>query len=764
MSRVAVVTTAETPDVDATNALLATVESNWPEAHAKVLTSARLHQIPAHWNAISVEEVHGTSFLISRILRESDQIALGLPKLLDQLLEEYDTCVYIGLGLLVVRRPTELITSAQHLGTSVVVPASTTPAYSLTPSLGSIETGPHLPETRVLAVTAASRHMLKEWSVTVTEAVLGIDQRPVHWAFETFLERSIARSDVEVEGRHTFLHWSDYAAVEAGRARGPNAAIIACDELFASAREVSMSDDPEVAWSLLVHRVHDSRPVEPFLRLIESKQPMRTPIQAETFFDLLKTDVWRSADPFGRRWDIDDDDEFTSWLFEANESGAPRIAHLLTISNPELLKRFHSLRFDPSSFRAWVEERGRIELGFDPFDRDYEPREGEAVEEPRVHPTLNALRWRWNTLKTLIPGHTQRATRHAERAYLGSDPGEKRGLAPPQHIPVHRRTPMWGTSPRGLNLIGPFRSESGLGQAARASLEAIRLLGRPFSHIDTTENYPSRNADEVGLNYSTYGQIGEVNLIHSNADEMITMGPGAFKHRFGGRFNAAMWFWETADLPLRSRPALNLVDELWVASEYQRDVFGQYARVPVHVVGLAAELPERREVDRSDFGWAADELVFLFVYDALSSYGRKNPRKAIDAFIGAFRPNFKDVRFVLKVSNLNKFPASQKEILGLADQYPAITVIDEYLTREDVMSLMAAADVYVSLHAAEGLGLTLLEAMAVGTPVICTGYSGNMDFTTSENSWLVGYDMMRRADGSVSGRLGVGLTTGGRCG
>ena len=59
------------------------------------------------------------------------------------------------------------------------------------------------------------------------------------------------------------------------------------------------------------------------------------------------------------------------------------------------------------------------------------------------------------------------------------------------------------------------------------------------------------------------------------------------------------------------------------------------------------------------------------------------------------------------------------------------------------MDLMSAADIYVSLHAAEGFGLTLLEAMAVGTPVICTGYSGNMDFTNYENSWLVGYQMMR---------------------
>jgi glycosyltransferase involved in cell wall biosynthesis len=41
------------------------------------------------------------------------------------------------------------------------------------------------------------------------------------------------------------------------------------------------------------------------------------------------------------------------------------------------------------------------------------------------------------------------------------------------------------------------------------------------------------------------------------------------------------------------------------------------------------------------------------------------------------------------------------------------------------------------LHRSEGFGLTIAEAMALGTPVIATGYSGNLDFTTPQNSWLV---------------------------
>ena len=43
----------------------------------------------------------------------------------------------------------------------------------------------------------------------------------------------------------------------------------------------------------------------------------------------------------------------------------------------------------------------------------------------------------------------------------------------------------------------------------------------------------------------------------------------------------------------------------------------------------------------------------------------------------------------------------------------------------------------MSLHRSEGFGLPLAECMALGTPVIATGYSGNTDFMTPRNSYLV---------------------------
>ena len=57
--------------------------------------------------------------------------------------------------------------------------------------------------------------------------------------------------------------------------------------------------------------------------------------------------------------------------------------------------------------------------------------------------------------------------------------------------------------------------------------------------------------------------------------------------------------------------------------------------------------------------------------------------------------------------------------------------------------MMAACDCYVSLHRSEGLGLTMAEAMALGKPVVATGWSGNLEFMSDETAYLVRYEMTR---------------------
>ncbi len=71
-----------------------------------------------------------------------------------------------------------------------------------------------------------------------------------------------------------------------------------------------------------------------------------------------------------------------------------------------------------------------------------------------------------------------------------------------------------------------------------------------------------------------------------------------------------------------------------------------------------------------------------------------------------------------------------------------IRLIEGMLPAADMAGLMAAADIVISLHRSEGFGLVPAQAMALGKPVIATGWSGNLDFMNSNNSALVSYALV----------------------
>jgi hypothetical protein len=62
--------------------------------------------------------------------------------------------------------------------------------------------------------------------------------------------------------------------------------------------------------------------------------------------------------------------------------------------------------------------------------------------------------------------------------------------------------------------------------------------------------------------------------------------------------------------------------------------------------------------------------------------------------------------------------------------------------------MIAHCDCYVSLHRAEGFGLTVAEAMLLGKPVIATRYGGTLEFMNDANSYLVNWTPVPVGDGA----------------
>ena len=62
--------------------------------------------------------------------------------------------------------------------------------------------------------------------------------------------------------------------------------------------------------------------------------------------------------------------------------------------------------------------------------------------------------------------------------------------------------------------------------------------------------------------------------------------------------------------------------------------------------------------------------------------------------------------------------------------------------------MIELSDCVVSLHRSEGYGLNLVDAMAVGTPVLATGYSGNMSFMDDRSAFIVPFEEVEVGPGS----------------
>jgi glycosyltransferase involved in cell wall biosynthesis len=167
------------------------------------------------------------------------------------------------------------------------------------------------------------------------------------------------------------------------------------------------------------------------------------------------------------------------------------------------------------------------------------------------------------------------------------------------------------------------------------------------------------------------------------------------------------------------------------------------AVAPVPVIALPPPVSAPAEtVAPLRLGVPEEDFLFLFVFDYLSTVQRKNPVGLIEAFKQAFAPS-EGPRLLIKTINGPLRPLSEEEVLWAAHGREDIHVIDRSLSGAELQGLMVACDCYVSLHRAEGFGLTMAEAMSIGKPVIATGYSGNVDFMNAKNSYLVNYAIGR---------------------
>ena len=312
---------------------------------------------------------------------------------------------------------------------------------------------------------------------------------------------------------------------------------------------------------------------------------------------------------------------------------------------------------------------------------------------------------------------------------------------PPAWVRRLRNTPQRGTrrtATTGVNLAGYFAAELGMGQGGRLLIEAVKAAGLPYATISSGRTLSRQQATfAAGDSDVRY----PVNVAFVNADQFPLWAADVGPDLLEGRYTIGVWAWEVDEFPDFAE-ALSLVDEIWGISTFVRDAVAARTDKPVHVIPLPIPpAPEHIEpLDRAALG-LTDDPYFLFVFDYFSVLERKNPIATIDAFTRAFAEG-EGPQLVIKTINGHLRRIDRDRVRQACAGRSDIHLVEDYLSGSQLRSLMAHAAAYVSLHRSEGYGLTMSEAMALGRPVIATGYSGNLDFMTQENSLLVPYELV----------------------
>lgn len=292
--------------------------------------------------------------------------------------------------------------------------------------------------------------------------------------------------------------------------------------------------------------------------------------------------------------------------------------------------------------------------------------------------------------------------------------------------------------PFGVNVVGYLHSELGVGEVARQITTALDATSIPSLPVGLIA--PNSRQDHAYASTTHEHNPFAVNLVCVNADVLPAFAEQAGTEFFAHHYSIGFWWWELSAFPSEYQPSFDVIDEVWVGSQFIAETLQAVSPVPVVKMPVPVEFAVPPPLSPGELNWPRG-FTFMFSWDYNSVFHRKNPLAVIKAYISAFSPD-EGAALVLKCINSEFDPIHHAELVAAIAGRDDIHLFDDYVTARDKNRMAASCDCYVSLHRSEGFGLTMAEAMYLGKPVVATNYSGNTEFMTADNSFPVSYTMV----------------------
>ncbi|KAJ3443407.1 hypothetical protein M0812_09246 [Anaeramoeba flamelloides] len=230
------------------------------------------------------------------------------------------------------------------------------------------------------------------------------------------------------------------------------------------------------------------------------------------------------------------------------------------------------------------------------------------------------------------------------------------------------------------------------------------------------------------------------NIVNENIDIAIwNEYPVNFQSSFTKIPYVIIYPWEFGVISIQEIEYIrNQVTEVWVPSQYDVDSFvdsGAQAHKIIKIFhGVDRNIFNQDVQTYKDFK-TKKKFKLLFV-------GGDIPRKGVDVLIDSYLDAFTskdDVCLIIISLYSQKFQLQRIQQLIAEneedrDKHPEIELFTVWRNLHDLISIYRSVDYVVHPFRSEGFGLTMLEAMSIGTPIIISNAPPATEFTDETNA------------------------------